>query len=421
MRRRPRLAAFAVAAAVLAAALVGAAELVMRAAGVAPLESEENARWQDQMSRPLYERPPFARTKGRTRLALIGESNAWLYFRALQGLKLELPELATVDLVDCSAPAAGPEGVAARFDECLGYGFDAALVLAGHNVASTLAPRPAWRRWAGRSRLVGALKRSLFPPPRVQEDVAYSLRLAGFERVLSRILAESKARGARVAVCTMPSNLWVRPWGPASEDYDRALAAFAAGRRAEAGRLLNAARDGDLVATRATSRVNDAIRRIARERGATLVDLQPLADADGGGAPGWEQFSDNVHPNTRTGRFWAATAARALGVLSKVPKPAPARVEVPVLLDQFGRFAQARARAAAAYGAESSAPWPTIAGPLSLPEYFWFHGERSRALALNARIGALFSGAAEFSGQRAAWLGPEAQSSKDRKAQASAH
>lgn len=412
---------FIAAALLSAAVLLGAAELALRAAGAAPLESEENARWQDEMSKPLYGRPPFERRPGRTRLALIGESNAWLFFHTLRALQKELPELETVDLIDCGAPAAGPDGVAARFDECLGYGFDAALVLAGHNVASTLAPQPAWRRWAGRSRLVGSVSRGLFRSRPGPGPVPYPARLARFERVLSRILAESKARGARVAVCAMPSNLWQRPWGPASEDYDRALAAFAAGRRAEARRLLRAARDGDLVATRATSEVDAIIRRLARETGTPVVDLQKLADADGGGAPGWEQFTDNVHPNMRTRRYWAATAVRALGLLREVPEPGPARVELAGLLDQFGRFAEARAHARAAYGDDSPAPWPTIAGPLSVSEYYWFHGQRARALELNERIGALFPGAGEFAAQRAKWLGPGAQAPKDRKAQASAH
>ncbi len=73
-------------------------------------------------------------------------------------------------------------------------------------------------------------------------------------------------------------------------------ALFALGQHAEAGEHFRAALDLDSMPWRATSSLNDALRRAAAEQGALLCDAQAFfRAASPGGCIGWELMDDHVH------------------------------------------------------------------------------------------------------------------------------
>lgn len=125
-----------------------------------------------------------------------------------------------------------------------------------------------------------------------------------------------RARGVPVIVCTSPSN--ERDLAPIGEDpaypgearmhWNRARALFEQGRTDDARAHVLAARDADPMPWRATSAINDALRRVARAHHAPLCDLvEEFQRASPDGLIGWELMDDHVHP-TLTGQLRIARA-----------------------------------------------------------------------------------------------------------------
>jgi len=177
---------------------------------------------------------------------------------------------------------------------------------------------------------------------------------------LQRLVRRAHERGIRVVMCTVPSNL--RDWRPdksvvdstleetgrqrwdacfragkdglASRDYEAALEDFGRalelspdhaltfylmaqsyeglGQWSEARRLYRRARDEDASPSRALSAVNTAIRDVAREEGALLVDIDELFTAQSPyGLVGFNLIEDYVHPTLEghveiSWHLWAA-------------------------------------------------------------------------------------------------------------------
>jgi tetratricopeptide (TPR) repeat protein len=177
------------------------------------------------------------------------------------------------------------------------------------------------------------------------DDASRAGALRHFEDNLSALLELARKAGVPVVLCTVPSNL--RGWAPnrsafgpgvppaaraevraALEDAREALdagdpataieplrraleaapghadALFLLGRAydalgnvEQARRAFVAARDHDAKPTRATTAINETIRRLAREHGALLVDIERTFDAAAeAGVPGFDLIQDYVHP-----------------------------------------------------------------------------------------------------------------------------
>jgi tetratricopeptide (TPR) repeat protein len=181
-----------------------------------------------------------------------------------------------------------------------------------------------------------------------------------FEENTRAILEAAKRAGVRVVLCTVPSNLsgWVpnqSVFGAATTAEDRARVQHlvaeghaaiergdpeAAVRPLEAARGIDAgyaethyrlgqayqgisrfaeakesyvrARDLDAKPTRASSRFNEAVRRLAAEQGATLVDVErDFEQASPHGIVGFDLIEDYVHPKPEGHRRIALALYRA--------------------------------------------------------------------------------------------------------------
>jgi lysophospholipase L1-like esterase len=79
--------------------------------------------------------------------------------------------------------------------------------------------------------------------------------------------------------------------------YLRGRLLLASGRTSEAHTALVAARDADPLPWRVVTEFNDAVARVARREGITVLSLDDALSARApGGSPGFELFCDNVHP-----------------------------------------------------------------------------------------------------------------------------
>jgi len=199
-----------------------------------------------------------------------------------------------------------------------------------------------------------------------------------FEARLRDIVARCRAHGVRVAVLTQGSNL--RDWRPeylafayplppererdflahaarglqlleaGSADealgeldgalsiddrhaftvFERATALALLGRDEQALGAFQRARDLDPVPIRALGAINDAIRRVARESGAALIDAESALEGDApGGIAGHEQFVDYCHPTDRGHRVIADAIVRAIvadALLPAIPPDAATRL-----------------------------------------------------------------------------------------------
>ena len=130
------------------------------------------------------------------------------------------------------------------------------------------------------------------------------------------ILHESRAAldsgDATAAVPLLQGALETAP-GYAETHFLIGRAYDALGRFEEARRSFAAARDHDAKPTRASSAVNDAIRRIAEEHGLTLVDVESaFDDLAHDGLPGFDLFEDYVHPTPEAHRRIALEIWRPL-------------------------------------------------------------------------------------------------------------
>ena len=189
----------------------------------------------------------------------------------------------------------------------------------------------------------------------IREDVA-----ATFEKNLRRIARLAKERNITLVLCTVASNrsewpplLSLAPMHLPKEDYDRWLGHYYAGldalrtdpaqekealeqaaaihedhagllyslavaldglgERECARGLFGRANDLDMMPSRSKSEMNAAVRKVAREYGAELVDVeQAFEDLAAEGTAGFDLFVDNCHPNLRGHSVIGRLIARAL-------------------------------------------------------------------------------------------------------------
>jgi tetratricopeptide (TPR) repeat protein len=183
---------------------------------------------------------------------------------------------------------------------------------------------------------------------------------AFFERNLRALVEEGRRAGASVVLCTVPSN--VRDWRPNQSAFEEAIPASAReeagtllgfaermmreGRAAEAAGALERARaiapghamtrfalgrsyeslgrweeakaelalarDLDAQPTRATTAINDTIRRVAAGGGALLVDVERAFEKEAPhGLVGFDLVEDYVHPTPAGHRLVARELYRA--------------------------------------------------------------------------------------------------------------
>jgi hypothetical protein len=165
--------------------------------------------------------------------------------------------------------------------EAVTHSPDIVVVMAGNNEGM----RPD-RLWYPLYRLNLVLRRSwlwrlaqdMLPRPNPDPSAVE----ARFELRLRESVRLAKSRSARVVLCTLPVNgHW--PHGTPQDPPDQTSPAR-----------------------------NEAVRRIAREEGAALADIEALfARRAPGGIPGWEAFGDAVHPRPALHALVARAIARA--------------------------------------------------------------------------------------------------------------
>lgn len=388
MRRRTLRRSFiALAATALSLAPFVGAELYLRWKGTNPAPpalSEAYERFLLRAARPLYrarwtlegvvfegrwehrrgsaasfpERP----RRGVTRLVVLGESSAELLGDNLYALSSARPA-GDLEVVNCALGAVSLEQTERRLREAFRYRPDVVLCLFGHNLRYRHPNEvwPAWRRRLPRLRLLDWLAHRRSHPPQADRP---ERRLEELRRFFDELALHARRRGARLVLCTVPSNLRYPPaFDPAAAAdprYLEAVAAYRRGRRqegirrleplaaessvalwhfrlgewmlrqgrpTEARRHLLTARDLDPAGTRAASGVNEVIREAAARHGAALLDLERLvADAAEDGIPGWREFDDNQHVSKAVFMQEASSALRLLegqGWLSASPEPAP--------------------------------------------------------------------------------------------------
>ncbi len=100
--------------------------------------------------------------------------------------------------------------------------------------------------------------------------------------------------------------------GHALLNYRAAEANQKAGRKAEALKLYQQARDLDALPWRAASDKNEVIRGVAQREGAHLADAAAAFEKEAGGATDWLLFDDHVHPSLRGQALLAETIARTM-------------------------------------------------------------------------------------------------------------
>lgn len=309
---------------------------------------------------------PRARTAGVSRIAVVGESSAYMLGNSLREIVAPRPCGVRAEVLACGQPGSSLEHLERRFDEVLTYRPDAVVVLFGHNLQFRFS-MDAWRM---RLRLARAHSRALSrlggavddarnaPPPPMSE------RLDRLERFLLRAGDAARRAGVRLIVMTPGANLWMPPdgdlertapdaWrevnfreataGPRaaldalSAAPDRPARAFVRGVLlarasdfAAADLALRAAMDGDDHRTRAPSAVAERIRGAASRAGFTVRDTaRVLTERAPGGLSGWESFSDNCHlSDARFHEEAAAVLDLARGSLARCDVgPPPVRVD----------------------------------------------------------------------------------------------
>ncbi|MEQ9104859.1 MAG: GDSL-type esterase/lipase family protein [Rhodothermales bacterium] len=229
---------------------------------------------------------------------------------------------------------------------------DAVVIYAGHNefygafgVGNTAEwmPKGVWfgrmQLWLKRSALYNGLERLLLGPPdyglspaanertmmaRVVRNAAitldgpdYEAGVRQFARNMADVLDTFHDTGIPVIAGTLVANLSGQP--PLSRDAE-ALAVFRAGAEAEvrgdtaeARRQYTLARDLDGIRFRAPSAVNAEIRSWRDRPGVTVVDLEPVFNARAtSGIPGYDLFTDHLHPTLEGYRMMADAFADAV-------------------------------------------------------------------------------------------------------------
>lgn len=313
---------------------------------------------------------------GAARVFIVGESAAALLGRGedrlLEFLGASFPGKKP-ELVNCGMPAYESRRIASVFEETLSYQPDLLILLSGNNeTGQDFCPdfRSDMDRRARRikTRLAG-----LSLPA---EEAPAAVSLAIHESRLRGMAAQARKKGVPAMLCTLPANL--RDFPPsgfppegleegirlARKDPEAALKSLARrggprepfslfysgralealGRVKEAKEKYAAAVNYDPAMDRCSAERNEMIRRVAREEGVCLADLEKaFAAAAQTGITGGAELADGVHWFKKYAPFVNAVLGRAAaGCLAadprRVPEPrsllprAPAPDDFPVLL-----------------------------------------------------------------------------------------
>lgn len=258
---------------------------------------------------------------------------------------------------------------------------DLVVIYAGHNefygalgagTTPDALPKGAWfgRTWLTlkRSALVLALEQLLVGPPDYGIDAASNERTlmarvvenatiekdgriyaAGIEQFRSNmdvVLDQLESSGIHVVAGTLVSNLAeqypLSRTPDAEEAFRKGQQLLAEGNTEAARQAFEQARDLDQIRFRASGDINAIIRSWGSRRNVTIVDLETVfADASSSGIPGYDLFTDHLHP-TQEGYelMGAAFVPSSLTALSEaVAQPESSRLDwtEPSLLDGFSR------------------------------------------------------------------------------------
>jgi tetratricopeptide (TPR) repeat protein len=319
---------------------------------------------------------PLAPTPGTLRVAVIGESSGATLAGAMKEILAAAPH-AAVEVLDCASRAASLEHAQLRAIEVMEYSPDVLVVSVGHDI-DVRYPLDQWRLraqyWLSRSRVLRYALATGVSAAAPRSDVAE--RIALLARWMHGLAREARARGITVIVQTLPANLWVPPAADRraleDEQFLRARLEYARGSRVAAMQRLAAraaerhdpywhfvlgtwlARSGDRKRARehlqaavdlstdgpdrASSAVNEAIRRVAEEDSLVLRDTEgAVSEMARQGIPGWDVMRDHRHlkPHVLAGeaREILLLARRAVGPdkpleLPEPPAPWPTRVDM---------------------------------------------------------------------------------------------
>lgn len=145
-------------------------------------------------------------------------------------------------------------------------------------------------------------------------------RRAEFDALLARgeqQLAESPGEAAAALRAALAINA-----AHARGHYLLGCALRAAGDLPGARRSFIAARDSDTMPWRASSRINDVVRRVADAEEAILCDMEAAFRAESpDGLIGWELMDDHVHMSLRGQALFAETVARTIADLTDATAP----------------------------------------------------------------------------------------------------
>ncbi|MGB6034063.1 MAG: tetratricopeptide repeat protein [Bacteroidota bacterium] len=129
-----------------------------------------------------------------------------------------------------------------------------------------------------------------------------------FQQNLSAILLQCKSASVPVIVSDVSSNLLFPPFVSDSSSiaYRLGREALERGDVEEALRLLEDARDNDLLKFRAPGRINEIIRSVCRQHGVRIVSSDSTIAANDDGIPGEKTFWEHLHPKAH-GYYLVAT------------------------------------------------------------------------------------------------------------------
>jgi lysophospholipase L1-like esterase len=286
----------------------------------------------------------------------------------------------TIEAVNAAAMSYGSHRLRILAAELAGYSPDLFIVYGGHNefverrFYERILDRPtrldALRAVLYRSRIFSLMSDLLESAPDKMDaddssaettgvllglDVEreYSVDVAAAERAeveeyfaenLKAIVKLAREAGARVVLCTVPSN--VREWIPNQSRFDDEVSfddrQTVLGLLTEAKATLPSRplaslritskqafwsaglpRQWDARTTRASSELNEILRRVAAQEGTVLLDLEvAFAEASPGGLVGFNLLEDYVHPKPEGHRLITMTLRRATASVLTAPTPA---------------------------------------------------------------------------------------------------
>ncbi len=307
---------------------------------------------------------------GALRVFVVGESAAALLgggsnSELAAALSLVYPGR-QVELINCGMGAYESRRIQAVLEEILAYGPDLVIVLSGNNENGREFCPDLASELVRRSRNLRSKLAALSLP---EDESVIRAGLAMHEERLRAMARLAAGAGVPAVFCTLPANqrgyapdgdlplerpdfirgvaaLERRDYAGALENLRAALAAaprepfslFYAGRAldglgrpGEAAAYYGQAVTYDRAGDRCSPGRNELIRRVAREEGAGLADLErAFSGIAVGGAPGGEELADGVHWFRRYNSFVsgviaeAARAAQPLGGAAQDGKAPPA-------------------------------------------------------------------------------------------------